>query len=199
MISAAAETFATQEPIEQLRICDHPPQLDGFNAEKYMGIWYDIQHTADVWYLNNDDVCGEVEYWDLFTNDEGAKQWSVRNTSQPQGFGPRAGITARAKCLDETGHCFVDFGSGWTGESNYTIVETDYENYSIVYSCYSVFKSKVWILSRTPVMPDEYYDHAVEKIRTDLSHYDFDGVMNHKQYEGDQCNYEQIPTEQFLQ
>ena len=166
MISEAATSFTIEEPVA-LRICDHPPALTDFDGAKYMGIWYDIQHVKDVWYLNNDDVCGEVEYTKIHAiPDEGkdAMQWTVKNTSQPEGFGERAGIDARAKCLDQTGHCYVDFGAGWTNESNYTIVSTDYENYSIIYSCFSVFKTKIWILSRHNVMPEEYYNHAIDII-----------------------------------
>merc|ERR1711990_1384028 len=161
-----------------------------------MGMWFDEQHTKDVWYLNDEDICGEVEYYHL--NDEN-REFTVKNTSQSKDFGGRAGIPGRAKCPGTDGHCFVDFGSGYTKESNYIIVDTDYENYSIVYSCFSVFKTKVWILSRTPIMDESYYQHAVDVIKKEIPHYDFDTEMIPVEYQGDSCTYNALPTEEFLQ
>ena len=42
-------------------------------------------------------------------------------------------------------------------EPNYTVMETDYDNYTIVYSCDELFGGwasfdYLWILSRTPTM-----------------------------------------------
>ena len=170
--------------------CDKPTPLTGFDPSRYMGIWYDEQHTKDIWYLNDTDVCGQVEYYDL---DDTKREFTVKNTSQSAEFGGRAGIPGRCKCPEEDGHCFVDFGSGYTNESNYIIVDTDYENYSIIYSCYSVFKTKIWILSRTPVMPDEYYYKVVDIIKRELPRYDFENDVIPVEYQGDKCTYEALP------
>merc|ERR1719454_49293 len=88
--------------------CDHPTVIQNIDVTRYVGIWYDQQHTADVWYLNDSDVCGEVEYTDLED-----KEFKVYNTSQSEDYGERKGIHGKATCPGTDGNCFVDFGSGY--------------------------------------------------------------------------------------
>lgn len=44
------------------------------------------------------------------------------------------------------------------------VLETDYENYSLVWSCNDFAANRstenVWLMSRTPQLPDEVMDHV---------------------------------------
>ena len=73
---------------------------------------------------------------------------------------PRFGVHGQAKCpADEgSGQCYVRFFAPfvrWTDEPNYIIVDTDYDNYSIVYSCDGEDMLALWIMSRTPTISDD--------------------------------------------
>ena len=190
------EFFESPAPVDLPQHCDEPAPLVGFEAERYQGVWYDQQHTKDVWYLNNEDVCGEVQYTGLTAD----SHFDVHNTSQPNGFGTRAGIRGEAWCPDTTGQCFVNFGGGYTSKSNYKIVDTDYETYTLVYSCYNAFKPKLWILTRDNVMSEELYGKTRAIIAEKLPKYnaEWDDVMNHTQYQGPLCTYD-TDSSAFLQ
>ena len=67
---------------------------------------------------------------------------------------------ARAR-FDEDGNGNVKFW--WYPEGNYQVIDTDYNNYAIVYGCDDWFFSytkQVWLLSRTPRISQAYIDHA---------------------------------------
>ena len=60
------------------------------------------------------------------------------NSGEGRFFGPRFGLHGKGKCPAETGagQCFVKFFlQPFPDESNYQIVDTDYDNYSIIYAC----------------------------------------------------------------
>ena len=196
MISTVQELLNTATITTLPSRCDSPPALVGFEAERYQGIWFDQQHTADVWYLNDSDTCGQVEYTDL---DLDTGKFKVHNTSQPEDLSDRTGIRGEAYCPDTTGQCFVSFGSPYPENSNYKIASTDYETYSIVYSCYNAFKPKLWILTRDSIMSRELYGKTRAIIADLLPNYnkDFDSEMNHFQYQGEMCTYNTLPTEIF--
>ena len=52
-------------------------------------------------------------------------------------------------------------------EGNYQILDTDYNNYTIVYGCddwFFFYTREVWLLSRTPRISQDYVDHAKKVI-----------------------------------
>ena len=61
--------------------------------------------------------------------------------------------------------------------ANYTVLDTDYETYSIVYSCSTIFGSAsfdlLWILAREPELDEEKMLELIEKIEDKLPSYDF--------------------------
>ena len=55
----------------------------------------------------------------------------------------------------------------WWYHENWDVIDTDYNNYAIIYSCNDVFFSyyrEVQVLSRTPRISDEYMRYIEEKI-----------------------------------
>merc|ERR1711988_736420 len=104
-----------------------------------------------------------------------------------KGFSRRTGITGKAKCEDGVGSCTVAFfGQNFDSVPNYTVLDTDYENYSIVYNCEPLTQYKiVWILSRTPNLDEATYAKVRESLKEKVPTFDashFDG----RTYQGEQ-------------
>ena len=140
-----------KEPV----VCDQVPTMDAvFDAERYMGTWYEIMHTQNQPFQSDHAKCVTAEYTKL--TDDG--HFKVYNSSKGRFFWfPRFGIHGDAKCPadEEPGQCYVKFFAPftrWDKEPNYQVVDTDYENYSIVYSCDEDDMQYLWILSRTPTI-----------------------------------------------
>ena len=77
----------------------------------------------------------------------------------------REGISGFAKCASDIGKCSVSFFNSPIdlSKSNYQVIDTDYNNYAIVYGCDDWFFSytrEVWLLSRTPRLDQKYIDYA---------------------------------------
>ena len=80
---------------------------------------------------------------------------------------------------------------------NYTVMETDYDNYTIVYSCsdwfwgYASF-DYLWILSREPTMTDESFQARVQTIQDTLPHYNIMGNTRMATQGEESCPYDEI-------
>ena len=74
-------------------------------------------------------------------------------------------------------------------DPNYTVIHTDYENFSVVYNCeYSTQQQIIWILSRTPVMEKDLFQSLLVDLKEKLPNFDFshfDGIT----YQGEGCSY----------
>ena len=72
---------------------------------------------------------------------------------------------------------------------NYTIAGTDYDNYSIVYSCspfYGGGFEMLWILARERELNDEQYSKIIAEINEKIPSYPF-GLNAHYTHQGDKC------------
>merc|ERR1719400_614357 len=105
---------------------------------------------------------------------------------------PRFGVHGNAKCPSDqgSGQCFVRFFAPlvqWTDDPNYIIVDTDYDNYSIVYSCDGTEMLALWIMSREPTISDEMKATLTAKAFAALPTYPQDRLISDIQT--DQCTY----------
>ena len=127
------------------------PLADGFEVERYMGKWYQVMHTkTSPW--QSTSTCTQSIYSDA---DEYGN-FSVLNSKRSSLGGSPITGSGYAKCPAEkgAGQCFITFNDRPYSEcSNYQIVETDYENYSIVHSCGNGFQD-VFVLSRLPYLAE---------------------------------------------
>ena len=48
--------------------CDHPERMTDFDAKAYMGIWYEQQHSKDLFYGPDNGVCTYAYYFNLQTD-----------------------------------------------------------------------------------------------------------------------------------
>ena len=82
--------------------------------------------------------------------------------------------------FDENGNGYVAPTAFPLIGGNYQILDTDYNNYVIVYGCDDWFffhTREVWILSRTPRISQEYIDIARNTIETKVGK--FSGADNY--------------------
>ena len=92
-------------------------------------------------------------------------------------------------CPATDGKCFVTFYPPQTPEPNYIVIDTDYETYSLVYSCHSGSTADLWVLSRSPVMDDDLYSSLLDRAADLLPQFDFDTLNHHRTAQGEQCSY----------
>ena len=96
-------------------------------------------------------------------------------------------MTGTATCSGQpNGWCIVSFFGKQYDEANYKIIDTDYENYAMVYTCDDI--AYFWILSRTPTMDQALIDSLNAKAAKMLPNYDFTNAMIDVQGE-DKCSY----------
>ena len=172
----------SKEPI----VCDTIPELESFDAVRYMGNWFEIQHVKDEGFQPNSWKCNQASYTDL----DAEGNFKVYNSSQAF-IGPRFGVHGQAKCPAETGpgQCFVKFFFQKFDTPNYQIIATDYDNYSVIYACHETSKAFLWIMSRTPTLSDELLKQAQVKAALTLQHFDFDNMLTDVQGEENGCKY----------
>ena len=125
--------------------------MTNFQADKYFGTWYEQAHVKEFdIYQPVDSKCIEAKYT---SNGDGT--FKVENTYQSgklssemdfsndtqawgsYGLSKRTGVTLHGKCGPTGGSadCFVSFTKSSPSEANYRVLDTDYENYSLVYNC----------------------------------------------------------------
>ena len=78
----------------------------------------------------------------------------MHNTGQTatQRFNKRFGVTGPAYCPDATlGDCYVSFFGQKTEYPNYTVLDSDFDNYAVVYTCEADDEfAYLWFLARQP-------------------------------------------------
>ena len=184
---------AAKEPV----ICDAIPALENFDATRYMGSWIEIQHHTGEYFQPDSWRCNQALYTDL----DAEGNFKVYNSSQLK-WGPRFGAHGHAKCPADSplGHCFVKFFfQPWEKNSNYNIIDTDYETYSIIYTC-GDGNEFLWIMSRTPTMDEATLTYVLTKAKTALPHFDFSKMVVDVQGEENGCKYAtaEVLAEYFL-
>ena len=136
-------------------------------------------HTKNQPFQSDKAKCVMAEYSKL--TDDG--HFKVYNSSKGRwSWLPRFGIHGDAKCPadEEPGQCFVKFFSPftrWDSEPNYQIVDTDYDNYSIVYSCDEDDMQYLWILARTPTISEEMSNMLTSKAFAALPNYTTENLI----------------------
>ena len=118
-----------------------PSGVENFSKERYQGNWFEVYRDRSTWYELGDHCvtmswyCDETDfpnYWGLnhecsVTNRRYVPEEDrINNTDL-------GGNALRARCPYDSGFCFVK--TGIFPEGNQIIIDTDYNNYSISYSC----------------------------------------------------------------
>ena len=111
----------------------------------------------------------------------------VDNTQYNPTSGKVEEAFANATCNGAS--CKVKFNE-YAPLGDYRVLETDYENYSVVYSCTNLAFVKfeyVWLLTRNAVLSDDLKTRAQNLVKERIPSYDFNDIHVTKQL-GD-CKY----------
>ncbi|CAG2116184.1 unnamed protein product [Medioppia subpectinata] len=140
-------------------VCPHIQTVPNFDPERFMGKWYEIQKYPNVWeagqkcittnYNLNPNGTINVEnrgVYKLINYPINIRGLATPNTTDPARFD-------------------IEFRrfAGFTGKSKLWILETDYQNYALTYSCSSlpvvpINIENAWIMSRTPTLDQQIVD-----------------------------------------
>jgi lipocalin len=98
-------------------------------------------------------------------------------------------VEATATCIGP--RCSVAF-FWWAPPGDLRVVETDYENYALVYSCKNAFlgstkSDNAWILTREQYPKQEYIDKALARLKERVPEYTPDNFQ--WSYQGSACQY----------
>ena len=118
-------------------MCDSPNLVKNFAADQYMGTWYTVAHSKGMPFNPDSWSCGNAIYGALET-DGSFKLYNSSETKHQ--VGPRYGVNGTGQASpDISGAITVSINNQVVNEPNYFIIDTDYDNYAIVYNCSSKF------------------------------------------------------------
>ncbi|XP_035781272.1 uncharacterized protein LOC118460775 [Anopheles albimanus] len=148
------------------RPCRTVEVVQDFQVDKYLGLWYDLEHYEASFEQNTDCVTAEYSRYE-----DGSIR--VFNSAVRLTDGLLYAVDGRAvlsypevEVLEAKLN--VSFYGAPNDESNYWVLDTDYENYAIVWSCEPIGEDRsleyYWLLSRTPSLPED--EELREKILT---------------------------------
>merc|ERR1719244_395591 len=150
------------------------------NHPRYGGVWYEIALTNNPYQVLKQCVRNELEF-------DGEK-FSAKST----------GINAEGNLMRRNGqvlpmplgdpHLAVDYEESFMAP--YVILDTDYENFSCIYSCVEYnfgYKSDfAFIWSRNPTMSDQH----LRRCETAFKNIDVDTSRFNKIVQGSSCPYD---------
>jgi len=128
--------------------CPDLPVVSNFDVSRYLGKWYEIEKYFAVFELGG--TCISAKY-----TDNGNGTVGVYNSQTQAISRKRRTIQGTARVVDGDGKAKlgVRFPSvPFAGEAPYWVLDTDYDNYSVVWSCNDLtfFNFQiVWFLSRS--------------------------------------------------
>ena len=130
--------------------CPSISGISNFNIANYLGTWYEIIRSKDMPFEKG--TCSQAHYSVLPSGNVNVTNSEVRNGELTYAYG-------QAYCDDDgTANCHVRFSS-LSPYSGYQVVSTDYSQYAVVFSCFSIWIyhwSYGWLLSRTPTIDSSY-------------------------------------------
>ena len=124
--------------------CPTPKLQENFDAVKYMGKWHEQFRDSEFEFSPSDAECAVAEY---SLNDDGSIK--VHNSQYLTSEHKLDDINGKAKC--DGAQCGVKF-YWYQPPGDYRVVSTNYDEYTLVYSCndlFGLFKiENMWILTR---------------------------------------------------
>lgn len=124
--------------------CPTPPRVQNFQLPRYLGNWYEGARDASTPFEKGE--CVNAYY-----------EMNASNTVRVVNSEYRAdnrwhSAEGQAYCEGTDGQCHVRF-SKFAPYGDYQVLDTDYDNYAIVYSCLNLYLARWdlgWVLVRDP-------------------------------------------------
>ena len=162
--------------------CPDMPTKASFDLNQYTGVWYEQKRDKSILYEYGE--CVQAGY---SKRDDGLI--NVHNSQFNAFSGKLDDVKGTAEC--NGAKCLVGFFLFRNGD--YQIIDTDYTNYSVVYSCATVLfffrYETVWGLTRAITPSASVVTSYEQVIRDKISFYNFDNFHNTQQ--GGSCSYMQ--------
>ena len=131
--------------------------VENFSADKYLGKWYEIARLDHSFERGLDQVTAEYT-----KREDGGIRVINRGYSVESGKWKEAEGKAYFVESPGTGHLKVSFFGPFYG--SYVVFELDKANYQYAFVA-GYNKSYLWLLSRTPEVPQELIDNFISKSR----------------------------------
>ena len=131
-------------------------ELKSFDINRYLGKWYEIARMKS--FKMESGNCSKAEYSLIDNNNIKVKNTEIRNGITYTAYGV-ASTTVKESVFS------IKFENN-KGLGDYRVIDTDYENYSLIYSC-GYFGEKmefVWILSRKPNLDENTLNKLISEI-----------------------------------
>jgi len=142
--------------------CPSPPVMKDFKIDDYLGTWYEMEHNYNPG-ENSKQSCGKSE----ISKVDADKYNLVFNTTwKYRGKTTRQVVQGNYDPTEETAKIKVK-PIPLFPRQNLWILDTDYENYSINWSCAEFFLNSyqlIWIYSRETTMRPEHRLKAYNKL-----------------------------------
>jgi apolipoprotein D and lipocalin family protein len=141
-------------------------KTENLQIPKYTGRWFEIGVGGFQRNFQRNFVCTRAEYSVKNEINRTVKVVNSCNIGVPQGNFTQIVGEAVQRNITEPGKLMVTFGSGFY--SPYWVMETDYSNFALIYSCSVVNGRKLesaWILSRKPEMDEGVAKELEKKLR----------------------------------
>ena len=134
-----------------------------FRLNNYLGKWYEIARLNTIPFQKGD--CGTAEY---SLNEAG----NIRVLNKEKTTEKDVSIVGEATKTDDPFRFEIAFGDTIISKifkGDYRVIDTDYKNISVVYSCFDYFFGKfyyAWILARTPEIDEVLMENALMELET---------------------------------
>jgi len=154
--------------------CKDFPVMTGFEPQKYLGRWYEYSKYFAIFELFG--TCTNAIYSDAST-EEGGVKIGVHNMGINKMTGKLDEVRGSAVLADpsdptKAANLIVNFDVQpvKSNTTNYSVVETDYESYAVVYACSNgpVPHTDIeyfWILTREKIPDQKMIDQIYTKVQ----------------------------------
>ncbi|XP_018022290.1 apolipoprotein D isoform X2 [Hyalella azteca] len=171
MIVCLLSIAAQAQELSFFKKCPNPSVVSNLDANRYLGKWYENRKYFAIFQFGG--RCASAKY-----SDAGNGLIKVEN-NQLNIFGKPSGVVGQAKFANPSsreGKLSVSFSSptpyannsNAVTDSNYWVLDTDYNSYAVVWSCTSALIANIqfmWVLTRDPQPSEALVNKTLTIIR----------------------------------
>lgn len=144
--------------------CPNIQVKQGFDVNRYLGKWYEIEKFYLIWEANQRCIQAIYTPIDSFTIGVNNSGLDFRTNEWINQIGK-----GYIKDQNEPAKLEIEFQVGpLTNKGTYWVIETDYDNFSLVYSCSKILGIRfeyAWILARTRTLDSNVIQQAKNTLK----------------------------------